>query len=243
MIRIDTKDIKQKENLLKGLARRAYPFATKETINSAAWDARAGTQELIKKKLTTRNKFTEQSVKVTQAKGLNVKTQIAVVGSIAPYFEDQEFGSVRPSTGKHGRPIPTAYSSGEGTNAKERKRLPKRANKLRNIRLTDGRRKPKNRKQATVFAVQNAVLTNKRTVYLDLGKTKGIFKVLNGSKKFKRGWPKGARLKMLYNLDNKAVTVTGRPTLGPAAHETAKKLPEFYSKALDFQLKRLGLIR
>lgn len=241
MFKINDREIIQLEKDLKTFAIRAFPFATKNTINKAAFHTRNLSMNHIEKNLILRNKWTKNSVKVTQSKTLYVKKQTAIVGSIADYMADQEFGTTKVKTGKQGVSIPTSYSAGQGE-AQPRTRLPRKANKMANIQLHGRRqRKAKTRKQQVLFTVQDAVESGNKYAFIDLGKRQGIFKIIGGRKGFKRGWPKGARLKMVHDLSKQTVTIPARPWLMPNVLKTIRHIPSFYKKALKFQLKRHNL--
>ena len=242
MFIIDNKSIKRLEADLKAFANQALPFATKQTLNRAAFDAQKEARSIISNKMIERNRFTRQSIRVDQAKTLNMRRQESAVGSIADYMADQEFGGVKASRGKHGVAIATSYSAGQ-QGQQPRTRLPRKPNKLANIRLRQGKRTPANKRQRTLFAIQDAVTSGNRVIFLDLGKTKGIFRVVGGRKKFKRGGPKGARLKMLHDMSDRTVRIPRNPWLAPATKRTVKKIPGFYRDAIVFQLKRKGLFR
>lgn len=242
MFHIDNKSIKRLEADLKAFAHKALPFATKSTLNMAAFDARKESRAIIADKMVERNKFTRQSIRVDQAKTLNMRRQMSVVGSIADYMADQEFGGTRASKGKHGVAIATSHSAGQ-REQQPRTRLPRKPNKLANIRLKHGKRTAANKRQRTLFAIQDAVTTGNRTIFLDLGRTKGIFRVVGGRKNFKRGGPKGAKLRMLHDMSDKTVRIPRNPWLAPATKRTEKKIPSFYRESITFQLKRRGLFR
>ena len=200
-------------------------------------------KKIIRKTMVTRNKFTVQSIQVEPAKTLNVRNQMSIIGSTADYMEDQEFGAIKTKGGKKGVPIATSYSSGEGQQAQPRRRLPKLQNQLANIQLKRKRRKASTRKQQLIFSVQDAVDTGRKFTYLDLGRRQGIFRVVGGKKNTKRGWPQGAKLKMVWDLTRQSVVIPRKPWLSPAVDIAVKTVPETYKKALEFQLKRLGLFR
>ena len=242
MITVDMNEVIELEKDLKTFASRAFPFATKNTINSAAFKARELAQRDIRVKFINRNKFTERSVLVDQVRTLNVRRQAAVVGSIAPYMADQEFGTVKRKTGSEGVPIQTGYSAGQ-ENQQPRTRLPRKANKLANINLRNRRGKAKNRRQKVLVRVYNAIRTGKRFVFLELARKKGIFRVIGGSRKTKRGWPRGARLKQVVDMTESSVVIPRNPWLKPAVDTTQLLMPAMYKKALTFQLKRQGLFR
>lgn len=244
MFQIDDRDINKLEHDLKIANDRAFPFATKNTINKAAFIARSISQSTIRNKMTTRNQWTEKSIQVEKTNTLNIREQEAAVGSRADYMEDQEFGTVKTKGGKEGVPIPTAFSSGEGR-ARHRGRLPRKPHKLRNIQLRKLRgRKPKNKKQEHTFKVQEAVLSGQRLYYheFDSG-SKGIFRVKGGSKKFKKGWPKGATIEMVYDMSRPTVRIPATPWLKPSVEKTIPHVARVYKKSLQFQLDRYRLFK
>ena len=91
MISINDKELKRYERDLKTFASRAYPFATRQTVNAAAFKAQGFARENVSRDMVERNRFTRQSVQVDKAGTLNVRRQAARVGSIAPYMELQEY--------------------------------------------------------------------------------------------------------------------------------------------------------
>jgi hypothetical protein len=244
MFQINDKNIKKLERDLSEFAARALPFATRKTLNDTAFATQRIAKADVRNDLTLRNRFTEQSIQVQQERReLNIRRQQAIVGSIADYMEDQEFGATKTKGGKNGVAIPTSYAAGQ-EGQQPRTRLPRKANKLMNIRLRKFKgRRASNRKQQTLFKVQDAVTSGSRVVFLDLGKRQGIFRVVGGSRRFKRGWPKGARLKMLHDMTSQSVVIPRNPWLTPAVAEASRMLPAFYADALRFQLRRLGIFK
>jgi hypothetical protein len=248
MFQIDTTELKKLEKDLNTLKKQALPYATRETLNSMAFAAQKTARLNIRANMVERNKFTQQSIRVERAQGLNMRRQFSVMGSTAPYMEDQEFGGIKRKRGKTGVSISTPYASSEGDWARPRKRLIKTRNRLTNIKFGRKRQRPKgqpkHRKQALLFKVQDSVISGKRTFFHDFGagKKSGIYRVLGGRKGFKRGWPKGASLKMVYDMSKQAVSIPKNPTVVPAAIATGPKIPQFYKKALTYQLQRHGIL-
>jgi len=233
MFSINTKAIDKLERELSAFNARALPFATKSTINGTAFKAQEISKNEVKKKMVLRNRFAQQSIRVNQAKGLRISTQEAATGSIAGFMETQEFGGTESKTGKHGVRIPTSYSSGEGLGAQPRKRLPRKPNKIQNIQLKKQRKKGSSRKQKNLIAIKNAATSGRKYVYLDLDKSKGIFKVIGGKR--------NPHIKMIHDLSSKSVTIPRTPWLRPSSLQAQRSTPRLYFKALRFQLKRLGL--
>lgn len=245
MFEVDLRDVKKLEKDLKVLNKRAIPFATRATLNDAAFYTRQESLNQIRKELVLRNKFTEQSIRVDRAVGIDIKKQKSEVGSIAEYMKDQELGGTKSKEGSRGIPIPTSFAAGQGENTIPRTKLPTRSNKLQTIQLKKRNRRAKNSKQDLLFKVQDAVKTNNRYLFLKLGQKRkwGIYRVKGGSPNFKSGWPTGAQLKLVYSLGRDNVTIPKKPWLKPNVDKAQAKFPAFYQKALQFQLKRLGLFK
>lgn len=235
MFGIDTKQIKEMERDLKQFAAKAYPFATRKTLNDAAFQAQRIARTDVKDNMTNRNRFTVQSIQVEQTRTLQVSRQAAVVGSIADYMEDQEFGAVKSKTGKEGVTIATSYSSGEGENAQPRTRLPRKPNRMQSIALQKRRKKGSSRKQQNFIAIRQAAATGRKFVFLDLGRRKGIFRVTGGKRR--------PKIKMVHDMTKQSVVIPKNPWLKPAFDETTRMLPAFYADALRFQLRRRNIFR
>lgn len=229
MFSINNENVRKLERDLKQMAERALPFATKKTLNDAAFQAQRIIKADLPKDFILKNRFTMRSIRVEQARTLNIRRQQSVIGSTAAFMEDQEFGGIIRSKGKHGVPIPTSFSAGQGEKTKPRTRLPRKANRLRNLRLSKRNKTAASKKQRNMITIRNAIDTGNRVVFLDLQHSKGIFKI-TGRKKL--------RFKMLYNLTHKSLVIPKRPWLKPAFDESIRMIPAFYADALRFQLKR-----
>ena len=243
MFEIDDKEIKRFEADLESCGDKAIPYAVRNTLTGVAF----GTQKIARNNVTQsmilRNKYTPRTIQVEKAQSLNINHMRSVVGSTVSYMEDQEFGANKTSHRKHGVPIATAYSAGQGQGARPRTRLPRRPNRMVNLSLGRRKRHAKNKKQAVLFSVQDAVLSGNRIVYLEIGNRKGIFRVVGGRRSFKRGWPKGAGLKMLWDLSYKSVEIPKNPWLKPAFDAGILLIPDIYKRSLEFQLKRFNLFK
>lgn len=240
MIKVDLTDAKDMENALKIFKRKAYPFATKSTLNSGAFEAQKEARAHVAANLTLRNKWTQRSIQVNQARTLNVRRQMAVVGSVADYMERQEFGGTVSTKAKRGRPIPTSYSAGLPMGQEPRTKMPKKANRLENIKIKYGaanarKRRRQTRQQRNLIAIKQAARTKNRFVFLELSKRQGIFKVL--------GTPKRPRIRMTHDLSRHTVRTPRDPWLGPSVARAQKKMPEFYVRALKYQIERHKLFR
>ena len=232
MFSITDDQTKQFESDLKTFAAKALPFATKATLNKTAFEARREWQKNISDDLVNRNKFTRNSIRVEQTKSLRIRDQAAIVGSIAAYMDTTEFGGTERG-GSGAKAIATSYSAGQGEGVRPRTRLPRKPNKMSSIRLKRVRG-AQGRKQRNLLAVKQAAESGNRYAFLDLGKRKGIFRVMGGKRKL--------RVRMVWSMSKRSVRIPATPTLGPAVSTVAPRVPEYYRQALEFQLKRRGLL-
>jgi hypothetical protein len=232
MFSVDASNVKKYERDLKVFAKRAYPFATKTTVNRAAFDAQRNAREGVRDDMVLRNRFTVQSVQVGQTRTLQVSRQRALVGSSAEYMADQEFGAIKAKRGKEGVSIATGYSAGQ-QGEQPRTRLPRKANKMANIQLQRRRKRGGTKRQQNLIAIKEAAKSGRKYVFLDLGRSKGIFKVIGGARR--------PKIKMVHDLTRDSVVIPRNPWLAPAVRKTEDKIPKFYEEALVFQLKRRGL--
>ena len=232
MIDLDTREIDELEDSLKTFKMKAFPRATKETLNGVAFKARELAQENIRRSMTLRNKWTEKSIQVEMTRTLNVDRQESEMGSIEDYMRKQEEGDIETSKGKHGVTIPTGWSAGQ-KGMRPRTRLVKRANRLQNITLSK-KFLPQKKSRRVPIIIAQAVSTGKRFVFLHLGKRKGIFKVVGG----KKGNTKRAKIWMVHDLSHRSIRIPRNPWIEKAATGAAKNLDRIYKAALIRQLQK-----
>lgn len=244
MIRADLTDVRAWERDLMVLSERALPYANQGAVNSMAFAASREYRAEMQRKLTLRNRWTVGSVRVQRAQGRQFANQFAITGSVADYAADMEFGTTHRPPGRTGVPIPTSRAAGQPRGA-PRTRVPTRRNRLSQIRLGGKTVTPRTPKQRLVLLARQAVETGRREIYLDgrSGPRRGIYTVRGGNLGRPRGWPRGARLDMLWDLSRDSVRQPPNPLLGPAAADAQRRGPEFYIQALQFQINRQRLFR
>lgn len=226
MFGVNTREVKQLERDLKRLASDAMPFAARKTVNDAAFQAQRIARVDVARNMINRNRYTVQSIQVERAR----HKPVAIVGSVADYMEAQEFGATKSNP-----TIATSYSAGQGEDAQPRTRLPRKQNAMANIRLQRRRKPGTSKRQRNYLAIQQAASSGRKYVYLDLGRSKGIFRVTGGKRR--------PKIKMVHDMSRQSVTIPRNPWLKPAFDEAARMLPAFYADALRFQLRRRGLLR
>lgn len=227
MLSFDDRQIKRLTADLKTFADKAYPFATRNTLNVAAFDTQNVARVKVRQRMILRNTNTIRSIQVEKATGLRVNDQMALVGSTEEYMEQQEFGSIREA-----KPITTSYSAGQ-MGREPRTRLARPKNKMANIRLRSSRKKGKSRRQRNLIAIREAAKSGRSFVYLELQRTKGIFKVVGGKK--------NPKIRMVHDMSRKTVVVPRNPWLRPAVQVVEKRIHVIHRKSLEFQAKRHGL--
>lgn len=249
VLSVDTRQIRRLADDVKKLSKSAYPIAVERTLNDSAKTARTLSRERIKKQMINRNAFTRNSIRFVLAKKGPVSGKFSTVGSIAEYLEGQEFGrnESKKTTkgGESGVAIPTSFSAGQDEKSKPRLKIPRAGNKMARINLNRKKSKTSNKKQSLLLSVNRAVFTGRRYFFHDFGgsKSRGIFKAVGGSKSSakKGGWPKGARISLVWSMRQRSYTIPKNPWLKPATNETQKMMPAFYASALKFQIERQKL--
>lgn len=227
-ISVEWRNLKKYERELETFAKKAVPYAIKQTVNDAAFALQTEWRGEIKRTLVTRNQYTVGAVRVEQARGLNVRTMEARTGSIAHYAERTEQGGTVRGGGRHGKAVPTAVASGQAMGANPITRLPTRRNKTFAIVRPGG--KAKSVKARNAAAIRRAAAQGGGVVRLIKGNKQGLFRVGGGKRRIK--------VKMLWDLSRKSVKTAPHPTLAPALKRVQKQMPSIMKKNLLFQLKR-----
>lgn len=225
-IKIDMTQAKRLENKLDRLARKAIPFAVASTMTGAAFATQRAGRDIVAEKMIQRNSYTRKSIQVDKAR----PGRPAVVGSVADYMAVQEFGGTKADP-----VIATSYSAGLAEGTKPRTRLPRKPNKMASIQLKrGGSASAMTRRRRAMVKVKEAAENRDKFVYLDLGKRKGIFKVLGGKRK--------PRIRMVHDLSRSSVTIPKTPWLQPATKVGQAEIPRLYVESLMFQMKRRGIL-
>jgi hypothetical protein len=246
MFDFDPNEVESMAKQLKRFRRKAYPFAVRQMLNDTAWDARRFYQEGMRDGLTLRNKWTEKGARAQpERRELNVDRMETRAGHLETYMLTQEKGATIVKQGKHGVPIPTSWAAGQ-EGAQPRTRLVKKANRMGVIKLKQKwKALGNNDHQRLVRAAQIAVDTKDRYIYAQMPDTdrKGIYKVIGGRKGTTKGWPKGAKIKLVHDLSHKSVTLHPTPLLETASNKARKRMDVHFRKALLFQIERNKLFR
>jgi hypothetical protein len=222
-VKVDLTSVAKYEKQLGKFAKTAVPFGVRNALNMMAFEGRKLWQGEMRSEFILRNTWTTRRILVVKASGLNVASMKSVIGSPDEYMEKQEHGGITLGS------VPTKVASGEGEGAGPRRKLVRGPNKLSAIQLTARSRKG-SRKRSNAAAVRMAVAAGKRFVFLQLGKSKGLFKLKGGGKR--------PQVRMVWNTTKKRHVVRARPTLGPAVKTIALRADRIMVDAMVQQLKR-----
>lgn len=232
---------------IEKLRTQAMPYAVKKYLDTLATDTQDIGRKNIQGRMILRNKYTLQSVKVNLAmKSRNIEAMKSAAGSTQRYMNTQEKGGMVAGDKGRDKPLATTTASGEGGSV--RKRLPKRDYRLSKIRLSTRAVRANSKKQENYLKVMLAAKNGDKYVYLDTGRKKFIAKVTVtnlSAGRGRRGGPKfkGAKVRMLYDLSRKTVTVRPHPWLKPATDSAMKKRDIIWDKAIKYEMSRIWLLR
>jgi hypothetical protein len=220
----------------------ALPQAAADTLNQLASDTSDHAKNNLGARFTLRNEFTFRSIvfqKVKQRK--EIGSMYSITGARQEYLKEQETGFTRPDA-----VIPTAETAGQGSG---RRTLPKmNQNRLKKIKLKQTSlpaKATRTPKQALLVQVYMAVKTNRRQLYLTRAhgmNRSGIYEVRGGFIG-SRGWPIGAKLRMLYDTSKGQTRSEPRPWLVPASEVAMSREYDTFESALLRQIKMQGLFK
>jgi hypothetical protein len=220
---VQFKGLKEAIRDLKKL-QKAVPYAVREYTNSAAFLARTTWVKRAEANMVLRTQFTVRSIQVVKA-GLQPGRQESRVGSIADYMKTQEEGANISAKGKHGTPLPAAAPGAR----KKRKSKVASKNRLAAIQLKAGGVRG-SRQRRNAVAISLAAKAGGGVVFLDLRKSKGLFRVT--------GTKRGLRIRKVWDLSKRRVRVPPNPMLQQTMRAIEPQLPKLALKAIVFQLRR-----
>ena len=234
-IKMDEAPIEVLENELNKFGERTFPHAVRDYLNITAFEASKEAKETANMVFTMRNQYTARSIGYERAMGLNIQAMKSAVGSVQEYMREQEEGFTRTTRGKHGLAVPTSYAAGQD-GANPRTRAIRRSNWLQRLKIARSKRRASSVSQDIVMAAQEAVSTGSRNLYLPL-RHPGIYRIIGG-RKTGSGWPRGAKLRMLYSLENKSIRTEAHKWMEPSVNTALMRRSEYWRKALLRQIER-----
>lgn len=231
MITVEMRGLEKFRDDLGKFAKKALPAAARGALNTVAFDARREWVQQVGRKFVLRNKFTVNSLRIEKAQGFDLTSMQSKVGSTQDYMAEQEKGFTERSKGKHGVAVPTSSAAGMSKRAPRTKQVQKK-NYLTAIQVASRVRGIRQRRNAV--AVRMASKTG-GVAFLDLGKSKGLFRVKQTSKgRF--------TVRMIYDLSKKSVTVKSTPTLELTLKAVSPRVPRILGNELLAQAKRFHIV-
>lgn len=227
---VDTSDFKKLHAEISKL-QRAYPYAIRNALNGCAFEHRKAWQMEIRSTFTNRNQFTQRSIRVEKATGLDIKTMKAVTGSVAPYIGDQEEGGTVRGRGKH-KAIPTPLAGGGKPGGTKRPRLVAGRYKLSSVTVASKPLQKYGKRRQNAVALAIAIRKGERFALLNRtkGKGRGIFEV--------KGLKRKAKVRMIWNVSQGSVKVKPEPTMRRAVLRSKNAFERVTHDAIVAQLKR-----
>lgn len=231
---MDTRPLIQLENDLDRFGKHAMPYAARDTLNTAAFKTSDLAKRNISRKFIERNTWTRRSAGYTKTFARDIDRMESEAGSTQSYMRQQEEGFTQRKSGTHGVAVPTAAAAGQGRARVRTRRLQKK-NWLAQVSPVS------NRKRGTVYAVRKAVQTGRRVVHIasssdHYGRPSGFYRVVGGSKRG-RGWPKGAKLQLIYGTEKASIRVEPNKWLDPSARFVMRDLDKIYRDAINRQIR------
>lgn len=215
---------------LKTFQAKALPFAARQSLNNTAFAARKIWQAEIRNSFTLRNKYTERSIRVDMARGLNVDRMRSAVGSIAGYMAKQESGGTERGGGSR-KAIPGPAAAGLAPGSK-RTKLVRAGSRLSAIHVL---RKPiavrGGAKRRNLVALLQAKRAGSKFVLLTRkGGGKGLYRVMGTKKQLKT--------RLLYDVSRGSVRIKPEPTLHRTMHIITPRLQTMHLDALEAECRR-----
>jgi hypothetical protein len=216
---------------LETMAKRAVPYAARETLNGLAFAARKIWQEEMRSSLTLRNQFTERRALVERATGSRMSSMQAILGHTEDYVRRLEEGKGERAQ-RSGLPIATEAAAGQakGSLPSGRKRAVRKSLVIRVLGKLKRQPNSLPRKVRNARAVRDAIKSGNRLAYLQLDKRRGIYKVMGGKKR--------PTIRKLYDLTKRATPRPRIPTLQRSIDQALKQGPAIAETALLRQLQR-----
>jgi len=176
IVKIDTRELQAFSKAMQRMQKEAPTDAVRAALNGLAADGKDKAKRSMQADFTLRNRWTENSLRTSQANQRNPKSMHSKVGSIQPYTATQEEGGkAKPTSGKH-QTIPTLAA--RGGNAK---RIPSLGRKPGSTIPLRAQQDPKNPTggpvQRMLVQAKYTLMTGSNYMYWDTGKRKGIFEV------------------------------------------------------------------
>ena len=230
-ITIDTRDFGRLHSELEKFRKTALPYAQRQALNDCAFELRTQWQVEVKREFTIRSPFTERSIRVEKATGLNTRSMRSVTGSVALYMGDQEEGATIHGKGKH-KAIPGPVAGGSPAGSAVRKGLIRSRYRVGAIQVGHPSlaKFGKRRQNTVVMAI--AIRKGERFALLNRakGSGKGLFEV--------RGLKRSGKTKLIWDLSKGSVHLHPTPTMHRAAAVCAPRFQRIVESSLITQLKR-----
>lgn len=216
---------------LEQLAKRAIPYAARDTLNGLAFAGRKIWQDQMRSSLTLRNAFTERRALVERATGSRMSDMTATLGHTEDYMRRLESG-LGERARRGGLAIPTEAAAGQakGSLRAGRKRPVRPSLVIRVLGKIKRQSRSMPRKARNMRAVRQAIKDGSRLAYLELDRRRGIYRIMGGKKR--------PQIRKLYDLTRRSVPLPRIPTLQRTLDLALLQGPDIALAAIQRQLDR-----
>lgn len=213
---------------LRKFRERAMPYAARDAVNSAAFEARRIWGDEIRRTFTTRNTFAAgAALRVDKARSLRSGDIRATLGSIMRGMPEQEFGATVTGRGPH-KGIPGPVAAGQAAGG-ARTRPVRRSNLLGRIHISI-KAKGATKRQRNAMVMAQAKKQGQRYVVLERPNGgRGIFLVGGGKRKI--------TARLVWDVSRRSVRLSPKPTLGPTLRQVGSRMVEIQKAAVLKQLR------
>lgn len=213
---------------LRTFREKAVPYAARDTLNSAAFEARRQWGDEIRRTMTTRNNFVAgTALRVEKASLGRLEGMQSKVGTIFEDMPRQEFGAtVSGKAGHKGIPGPAAAGQAAGGHRTRPVRGANRMSAIRAIHAAKGA----TRQQRNAIAIAMTKRKGGKFVVLERPRGgKGVFAIGGGKRK--------TITRLVWDVSRRSVRIAPHPTLGPALRQVEPMMVRFQEQALLKQLR------
>jgi len=237
---IETVEIKKLVETLRDKHAKGIKYAIKRTLDKAAYETSQHMKRHLTDNFIIRNSYVNRSIQYRRANGLIISNMESSAGSTLEFMARQEEGFELHGTGSTGGvTIPTTAVTNQYGSTRRTKAITQK-NQMKAIQLTESQK----RNKSTIAKIYAARAQGKKEIFIDKEtdrwkRTSGIYRIIKWKKKTKRGWSEGAKLRLLYALEDKSIRVKPRKWLNPSLEAISKRVNDYYRDALIEQLKRI----
>lgn len=234
----DTMDVDKLVKILNEINKKGMPYAIKQSLDKAAFNTMKYMKENLDKEFIIRNTYVGRSMQYRRVNGKHIDNMESSAGSVLEFMGEQEEGFEKHGTGSTGGvTIPTTAVTNQYGSTRRTKAITQK-NQMKAIQLAESQK----RNKSTIAKIYAARAQGKKEIFIDKKtdqwkRKTGVYRVIRWRKK-KRGWPKGAKLRMIFSLEEKSIRVRPHEWLEPAIKHALPLMHKYFRDAVIEQIQR-----